>query len=687
MREKWSGEEMKKQTKTKKASPQKPPFNWIDLPFRLETFKKTYLDGSDETKKLLETGYREFVAGLVNAEALNLPDTFGEMLDKEKGYTDGNALTGTFPKHVYSGTFFTANHVWEDTETAREIIEQIDKGDLADAKQKPPRRIFETDLEETPGEISDFILDGKPGEEDDFSKRIMEKWIDVEFLANPRGRLADMLKRAKKAGDRAKLAAAYRGIVEKDFNTAAQFVADKTGAKLADVTNPKKRTAEQSELLLSTLREYVTDRINMIYDSNFVGVLMEILHKADTVSKMSSATVRLVAKYAALYFFALHPEIDLRAADALKEEEREEAKAIYDRLLPFMEKELKAAQKRKEFLSDWQAFKRFVEAETPVEAEQEKIKDIVRVAARSLEKVDFSIDKLNANAWSNPIFSKPTFGEDMQLNLGFSFEEHRNELPAVDMASKKDRAKGKVAPAIWGIRFDFDKLPEGVTIPRSKELDDYDRHVHDAVLSLYRAGAKIVSLNSIYHAMGRSGTPGKDDRDKINMSLTKMRSAIVYIDTSEEVAVNKSHVAFHYDGALLPFERATAIINGKETKTAIKVLEEPPLGRLAGSLGQCTKFPLSVWGFSLRLTNTRLRIAHYLAEYIAHLKNKEKLSKKLTLETIFERCGAKTKMQKSRCRKIVKELIEYWRDDCDPVFLGEDTLIEKEFVIFDVKGT
>jgi hypothetical protein len=352
-----------------------------------------------------------------------------------------------------------------------------------------------------------------------------------------------------------------------------------------------------------------------------------------------------------------------------------------------VENELKTAQKQRKDLTPWEAFQKFVEAEHPIEKEQIKITDLVRVVSKNLDEVDFSLDKLNANAWSNPLFSKPTFGEDMQLNLGFSFEEHREELPAVDMASRANRRKGKSAPAVWGIRFDFDKLPEGVTIPRSKELDDYDRHVHDSVLSLYRAGAKIVSLNSIYHAMGRNGTPGKDDRDKINMSLTKMRSAIVYIDTVEEVAVNKSYTAFHYDGALLPFERVSAIINGRETKTAIKILEEPPLGRFAYSRGQCTKFPLSVWAFPLSLNNSRLRVAHYLAEYISHLKNNEKLSKKLTFATIFEKCGAKTRLQKSRCKDVIKKLIEYWRDDCDPPFVGRSTLIEKESLIFDIKGT
>lgn len=639
-----------------------------------ETLRKIYAadewNGVPDARELLEGGYRNAKAPLRREVKQLFPDTFKELLDKEEG--------STFPTYIYFETLRNANYIYDDTETARDIIEHIEKGSAAKVRRTPPRRIFEADLEETPEEVASLILGKEIGSS--FQKRLAETWLEAEAFTYPSGRPVGMIKNAKTKASREKLAAAFRPAIEEEYRAAAQAVADETGAKLADVLNPKKRTAEQYKRLLTATREIITARLDTIYRSNFVCALIEILYTGDQPeTKLSSATAQIIARYAALYFFALHPEIDLRAADALKDTDLKEVKEIHGRLLPFMEKAMKEAHKKKEFLGAWQAFVKFIEAENPEEEDQDQIKEIVNVTARETEKAALFVDKLSAHAFRDPLFRNPSIGENMQLALGF--EDYRADLPAVNMAKSDSEKK---APVVWGIRFDFSSLPEGVKI--TKQLDEYDEHVYYAAYALYRAGLEVVSLNTIYKAMGRRGNPSKDDRKKINASLSKMRSAIVYIDNSEEITVNKKSAHFHYDGSLLPFERVSAVYNGNEIKTAIRLLDEPPLGRFARGRNQALEIPLSVWGFPLSLTNTRLGVAHYLARHIAQLKHpKSRLNKKLTFETIFKECRATTRMQKSRCRKIVEELIGYWRDDCNPAFIGKNTRIEKDCVMFDIK--
>jgi hypothetical protein len=283
---------MKKTTRTKKASPQKPPFDWIKWP-GIEETGTLYRNGSDEIRDLIDAGYRIYKTELFNSETLELPDTFEELLDKEE------ARPGSVHVSTFAGILRTANYFWEDTETAKEIIKQIDKDDFPKVRTKPPRRIYEADMEETPDDVLDLVLEDKKDGEDEasFQKRLSRIWVAAEFFTNPDGRLAEMIKKAKTDKERVKLAAIFRPIVEDDYRKAAEAVAKKIGVDPADVRNPKKRTEEQYSLLLEAVRKTVTKRIDTVYDSNFVGALFEILYKPGVTSKLSSAIVRGVARY------------------------------------------------------------------------------------------------------------------------------------------------------------------------------------------------------------------------------------------------------------------------------------------------------------------------------------------------------------------------------------------------------
>ena len=224
----------------------------------------------------------------------------------------------------------------------------------------------------------------------------------------------------------------------------------------------------------------------------------------------------------------------------------------------------------------------------------------------------------------------------------------------------------------------MENLPEGVKI--TKQITPYDRRCHDAVGALYKAGNEIVTPTQIYRAMGRKGSPSRTEAKKINDSLTKMRAALLYIDSSKEAAVYQSKTIFHYDGNLLPFERVTATVNGRKTDSAIHIFREPPLIDFARKRGQITTLDISIRATPLRLTESHIRIEDYLAEQISHMRNNKKFSRKITLEKLFDKCKIKTKKQRFDTKAAIKELMDYWKTIG---FIGKKTKLEEDCISID----
>lgn len=663
-----------------KQKPRRP-----EAPFRLpegdvSTLRRIYKAGGWK-RELLEEAFAYYKKTNRYAKKYDLPDTFAEMLDKEKAEKEGDA--STYPDKVYIGIIGKGNLIWEDTECAKAVIARIDSGDYTKKTQTALNALndifLDFDIENAPKVLAEFMLEPSEEEGKTIKQRLAETSVNANFFVDPGGTLEDMIAGAKTDKAKRDAIALYKTLTELGFDEIVSDVAKKTGAKVEQVKNAKKRTDAQYKELVSEVRKKITEKMETIYKSNFLAALWEMNANYTSKSKLSSATQREAARYAAFYFFAKHPEINLRAQDTLTTEQGDEARAIFDRLLDFMEKRLKESQKKKELLGAWEAFMKFVEAENPEEDEQEAIEEAVYTTAQEVKEQLFLLDKLDSNVWHDITYSRPSLGDNMQLSMGFSFEDYRDNLPAFDTASKEAKAKGENALVIWGLR--FEDLPENIKI--TKELTPYDRLCHDAVGTLFRAGARIVTPTQIYRAMGRESRPSKRDLEKINASLTKMRAAIIYIDNTEEKGVNKSYPLFKYDGALLPFERLKAVINGKETETAIRLLAEPPLVRFATARGQYRTIPLSVWAFPLSLTNTQIRIAQYMTEYILHTKRNKQLSRILTYETIYKNCGVLTTKQKQRARESIEKLVDYWRDDCKPAFIGKKSQAEKEKVTLD----
>ncbi len=640
-------------------------------------------NGRKGYKEILDEAFKDFREKNPKEQ---LPDTFKDLLDKGEG---------SQPAKVFVGIITCANYILEDTICAEALIDRIDTGNYQKKNPALPKGITNRDihnffmdygLEKAPKVLSDMSVIKKT--DGGIKDKIAEVKLDSEMFINPGGAAEEMISSAETEEERQVAISLYKDLTEAGFKDLAKAIAAETGGKASDIINPKKRTPEQYDRLRRAVRKKISSRMETVYKSKFMQAIRDIQHK-ETKAKLSAATVSIIMNYAALYFFATHPEIDLRAKGEMDPKLKAEIARIYDRLLDFMEKERQAANRRKEFLSEWDAFMRFVEAEHPEEEERAQIKEIVQTVGHETKRALVTLDKVNSNVWADLQLSKPTF-EQMQLNFGFSFEDHRDELPAIDTANKKNKGKGNNALILWGLR--FDELPDGVKI--TKELTPYDRLCYEAIGSLYReateeAGEKNVILTptQIYKAMGYISKPPKTEIEKINASLQKLRAAIIYIDNTEEKKVNKKYPSFRYEGALLPWDRMTVYVNGKISKDGIRILAYPPLIDFAIGRNQIKPVPLEVYQFPISKSQQHLRIAQYLIEQICHMKNNPEYTRKLTFSTIFARCLLQKPpswKQKNDAKEAIRKLLEYWGGKC--AFIGKESRIEKEFIEIDLVG-
>ena len=513
------------------------------------------------------------------------------------------------------------------------------------------------DVENIAAALSPFMPTDRKAKASDIQSKLIREWFSLDWLRDPDDAVAAWSTEGSKKHLQAALNYYYKGI--------AKEVAKETNSTLDQVLDPEKRTKAQETASINAFAEEIRTRLQAFFSSRYVDAWKRM--NGDEKEGQEAALVKM----AILYFFATLPQDAPGSIDEgkLTEPEAERVSEIYAEIVSFAEDHPFTEDAGIAFLFD------FIKYKNPGEKEQEKLEKSLQVIAQEVEKIDFPLDKVNNSIWTEMELSTP----HGQLAMDFNFEEHMDDLFEIDMTSPKDRSKGKEAIVLYGLSFDLENLPEGVKI--TKQITPYDRRCHDAVGALSRAGNEIVSPAQIYRAMGRKGSPSKTETKKINDSLTKMRAAMLYIDSSKEAAVYQSKAIFHYDGSLLPFERVRATINGRETDSAIHIFREPPLIDFARKRGQITTLDISIRETPLSLTDSHIRIEDYLTEQISHMKNNRKFSRKITLDKLFDRCKIKTKKQRFDTKAAIKELLKYWKTIG---FIGERSKLEDECITIDI---
>jgi len=328
-----------------------------------------------------------------------------------------------------------------------------------------------------------------------------------------------------------------------------------------------------------------------------------------------------------------------------------------DALTPFLEAELPEIHKHPGY-EDMQAeeLKIFLglDGETILDApDGEPIPEFIREAiqraqaaaykaglptskAKRAEIIQYPVDKVNSTIWN---LLQETTGRQVKFAL----------------KAEKDGSK---KPLNIYYSIDFDQLEEtGIKI--TKKLQPFDKRVYIAISALYNAGNNVITLTQIYFAMGNTGRPPKYTLQKIQDSITKMTLARVFVDNTEE-SQTYSYPRFKYDGALLPLERASAVVNGQLADAAIHIFREPPVMTFAKQRRQITSITVKVLQSPISKTDANLMIDDYLIERITAAKNRNKPSK-ILYETLYEKTGITTKNQRTRAPEKIKTYLDHYK--------------------------
>lgn len=272
----------------------------------------------------------------------------------------------------------------------------------------------------------------------------------------------------------------------------------------------------------------------------------------------------------------------------------------------------------------------YTEAESVIGIIEQAAEELPQITAIPIETLMIPLDKANSALWSFPPME------------GFYGNKESAFVANFDTKKKGTKQPAKINYAIYLL----DEAISGATI--TSKLTSTDKFIYIAVDSLYREGNQYITTNQIYRAMGGSGDPNREQKEKINRSLTKMGSSRVYINNAEEIAVNKGYPPVDIDTPLLVFTRMRISMNSTPTE-AIFIHSEPFLMAFARKRGQITSIPVNLLKTPLSITDGNLQLQDYLLSRISHIKNpKNKIPKKLNFETIFEACHITGKTERER---------------------------------------
>lgn len=219
------------------------------------------------------------------------------------------------------------------------------------------------------------------------------------------------------------------------------------------------------------------------------------------------------------------------------------------------------------------------------------------------------------------------------------------------------------------LQVDYDSLSEAV--PEVAYLTPYDRRVHNALISQWAAGNRIVSLQTVYEMTGgRSDASGKDKR-KIKKSISRMHMRVNITSTEHLYDVTKGKritgkIATNED--LISTRIIEATVKGHKAE-CIEILTEPPLLRLSRSWQQLTAIKPELLQMPGTRTDESMKLHDYLVSYIAQLKNHPRTtSEKLLFKTLFKEAGtdpedktATGRNAQSRIKRKVRETLDAFK--------------------------
>lgn len=270
---------------------------------------------------------------------------------------------------------------------------------------------------------------------------------------------------------------------------------------------------------------------------------------------------------------------------------------------------------------------------------QTELEQLPNIAAIRTKNVDFALDKINTS-WK--LFAE----EETDGQLAFRFD-----TTAAD--------KSKQALILFSI--DFADFEDNVRITR--KLLPFDQRVYIAVDALFKAGNDIITVQQIYAAMGKNGTAGKSDKEKIDEAMTKLMAAHITIDNTQEIQANYKYPHVVVDTQMLNIKRVRAIVNGQLVDSAYQLLDEPVLMSFARGRKQVTTIDRKLLASPLSATSENILIEDYLIERISKAASGHG-KKTILLNTLYEQANISTtnRTKKHRANEKVKKLLDFYKE-------------------------
>lgn len=222
------------------------------------------------------------------------------------------------------------------------------------------------------------------------------------------------------------------------------------------------------------------------------------------------------------------------------------------------------------------------------------------------------------------------------------------------------------------IQLEYADLSDKVALEQA--LEPYDRTVHDAVCTLLLAGNKTITTAMIYRTMiGKPGSklaPSAEQARLIDQSLNKGLGNRITIDSRNEDykdADKKPYPVFK--SSIYQYDAIEAMVNGVKT-SSYQFNSYPVLLRYADQRSHISRIDPKLLDTPLNKDKRTQTLQDYIIRRIVAMKNgKSKLSRKILLETIFEKSryfeGVEevNRKEKGRALDKIKTILDHLKNE------------------------
>lgn len=210
---------------------------------------------------------------------------------------------------------------------------------------------------------------------------------------------------------------------------------------------------------------------------------------------------------------------------------------------------------------------------------------------------------------------------------------------------------------------------ENIRISKNAMLNPFDSAVHNAIIALYLAGNREITIAAIYRTIkgltedDSRELPGKETYERIKQSVCHLISNIITIDATQETEAY-GYKELNFRGQIVPAQFFTGKINGKEVVDCLKILTTPPLYLYANGKNQVISYDIKMLNMPLNSTEENVILRNYLLTEIQIMKNKKSNRNNIFLYTTiykFLKLEDAPKQKHAEIRKKCRTLLNNWK--------------------------